>query len=334
MNDRLHSPEVEQDSTSQKAIDTSASTFVAYLRLMRIGNVFTAFANILMGFLVVQSEVAHSGITANNVGTLLGLLAATFCLYSAGMVLNDVFDVERDTAERKRRPIPAGQVSLESARKLGWGLLVLGIFCSLAGGIRGLMIGAAIVISVVLYNWFLKKTNLAPIAMGACRFFNILLGMSLAQTNPAVILGFGQHHLIIAGSIGLFVAGLTWFARTEAKVSSRWLLIFGIAIMAVGLYGLAIFPRYVPPSMRPLNLTPDTAATLIGLLGILTLYRCALAVADPIPAKVQAGVIGCLKSLIFLDASVVLIVSDRMLAIGTLALLIPMLMIGKKIRAT
>ena len=78
MNDRLHSPEVEQDSASQKAVDTSVSTFVAYLRLMRIGNVFTAFANILMGFLVVQSETDPPGITANNVGTLLGLLLLLF----------------------------------------------------------------------------------------------------------------------------------------------------------------------------------------------------------------------------------------------------------------
>ena len=123
------------------------------------------------------------------------------------------------------------------------------------------------------------------------------------------------------------------FARTEAKVSSRWLLAFGVLIMSAGLYGLAMFPRFVPHPNH-LRLDKDTAAMLIGLLGMLTLYRCVLAVIDPVPAKVQAGVIGCLKSLIFLDASVVLIVSDRTLAIVTLALLLPMLILGKKIRAT
>ena len=81
-------------------------------------------------------------------------------------------------------------------------------------------------------------------------------------------------------------------------------------------------------------MNPGTAAMLIGLLGMLTLYRCVQAITNPIPAKVQAGVIGCLQSLIILDASVVLIMNDRILAIGTLALLFPMLIISKKIRAT
>ncbi|MBA64032.1 MAG: hypothetical protein CMJ76_16880 [Planctomycetaceae bacterium] len=333
MNQHPSSCESNQGQDTRQSVETSASTLMAYLRLMRIGNVFTAFANIIMGFLVVQSDAGLTGITGDNAVILLGLLASTFCLYCAGMVLNDVFDVERDTSERKKRPIPSGQISLGNARKLGWGLLVSGILCSLTAGINGLIIASAVAISVVLYDWILKKTHLAPLAMGACRFFNILLGMSMAGSDSALFLGFAKHHLLIAGSIGIFVSGLTWFARTEAKISSRWLLIFGVLVMAIGLYGLAIFPRYVPDP-KQLRLNANTATMLIGLLGMLTLYRCVLAVADPIPAKVQTGVIGCLRSLIFLDAAVVLIVSDRMLAIGTLALLVPMLIIGKRIRAT
>ena len=321
------------EPTDLATTKNSNSNLMSYMKLMRIGNVFTAFANILMGFLVVQADHGVIGLTADDLGILIALLASTFGLYCAGMVLNDVFDVERDTAERHNRPIPQGQVSLAAAKKLGWSLLILGILCSLAAGTNGVILAFAVALSVVLYDWILKQTPIAPLAMGACRTFNILLGMSLAQSNSAVVMGFSQHHLIIAGSIGLFVAGLTWFARTEAKLSSRWLLAFGVLIMSAGLYGLAMFPRFVPHP-NYLRLDKDTAAMLIGLLGMLTLYRCVLAVIDPVPAKVQAGVIGCLKSLIFLDASVVLIVSDRTLAIITLALLLPMLILGKKIRAT
>jgi len=311
----------------------SVHPVMAYMKLMRIGNVFTAFANILMGFLVVQSDIGPSGISADNAGLLAALLTSTFCLYSAGMVLNDVFDVQRDTAERQNRPIPMGQVSLATAKKLGWGLLVLGVVSSLPAGLNGILMATAVAVSVVLYDWILKQTAIAPLAMGACRVFNILLGMSLAKSESSVILGYEQHHLMIAGSIGLFVAGLTWFARTEAKVSNRWLLMFGVLVMATGLFGLATFPQYVP-NPGQLRMHPDTAAMLVGLLGMLTLYRCVQAIANPISAKVQAGVIGCLQSLIILDASVVLIMSDRILAIVTLALLFPMLIIGKKIRAT
>ena len=329
-----HTESTDLPSTNDtNATKSSNNHLMAYMKLMRIGNVFTAFANILMGFLVVQADTGVIGLTTADLVILVALLASTFGLYSAGMVLNDVFDVERDTAERQSRPIPEGQISLAAAQKLGWSLLIFGILCSLAAGKNGVIIAFAVAMSVVLYDWILKQTPIAPIAMGACRTFNILLGMSLAQSNSAVLMGFAQHHLIIAGSIGIFVAGLTWFARTEAKVSSRWLLTFGVLIMSAGLYGLAMFPRFVPHPEH-LRLDKDTAAALIGLLGMLTLYRCVLAVADPVPAKVQAGVVGCLKSLIFLDASVVLIVSDRTLAIVTLALLLPMLIIGKKIRAT
>ena len=323
--------DTEANADPQQA--RSPSTLMAYLKLMRIGNVFTAFANILMGFFVVQADLGFTSLPSEQLLPLLGLLAATFCLYSAGMILNDVFDVERDTAERNNRPIPAGDISLANAQTLGWGLLVIGILCGLSAGTNGLLMATAVGVSVVLYDWVLKQTPIAPIAMGLCRVFNILLGMSLANAESPIFLGFAQHHLLIAGSVGVFVAGLTWFARTEAKVSSRGLLSFGVLTMATGLTGLAMFPQTLPAT-TPLRLTADTAAMLIALLGMLTLYRCILAIADPVPAKVQAGVIGCLKSLIFLDASVILIVSDRMLAIGTLALLLPILVISKKIRAT
>ena len=333
MSETVHDDDTLTNSDESSEPVVSIHPVMSYLKLMRIGNVFTAFTNILMGFLVVQSDLGLSGISADKVGLLAALLISTFCLYSAGMVLNDVFDVHRDTAERQNRPIPMGQVSLATAKKLGWGLLVLGIVSSLPAGLNGILMATAVAVSVVLYDWILKQTAIAPLAMGACRVFNILLGMSLAKSESSVILGYEQHHLLIAGSIGLFVAGLTWFARTEAKVSNRWLLMFGVLVMATGLFGLATFPRYVP-NPGQLRMNPGTAAMLIGLLGMLTLYRCVQAITNPIPAKVQAGVIGCLQSLIILDASVVLIMNDRILAIGTLALLFPMLIISKKIRAT
>ena len=174
----------------------SPSTLMAYLKLMRIGNVFTAFANILMGFFVVQADLGFTSLPSEQLLPLLGLLAATFCLYSAGMILNDVFDVERDTAERNNRPIPAGDISLANAQTLGWGLLVIGILCGLSAGTNGLLMATAVGVSVVLYDWVLKQTPIAPIAMGLCRVFNILLGMSLANAESPIFLGFAQHHLL------------------------------------------------------------------------------------------------------------------------------------------
>ena len=91
--------------------EAQTSRLHAWMQLMRIGNVFTAFANILMGYLVVQSDDEIFTLTVHDAWPLVGLLAATFCLYSSGMVLNDVFDLEQDKAQRSARPLATGAIS-------------------------------------------------------------------------------------------------------------------------------------------------------------------------------------------------------------------------------
>mgnify|MGYP002528113346 CR=1 FL=1 len=96
------------------------SKLLSYLRLFRAPNVFTAAADVVMGFVFVNSSI-QSWIP------LACLLGASCLLYTAGMVLNDVFDVQVDSRERPDRPIPSGQISLSWARWLGFEFLVIGI---------------------------------------------------------------------------------------------------------------------------------------------------------------------------------------------------------------
>ena len=93
---------------------------IAYLKLLRLPNVFTALADIAMGFALVRQQ-------ADPPGLLLCLLASSGFLYLAGMVLNDVWDVEIDRRERPTRPIPSGDVPLNTARMLGFALLSAGV---------------------------------------------------------------------------------------------------------------------------------------------------------------------------------------------------------------
>ena len=304
-----------------------------WMQLLRIGNVFTAFANILMGYLVIRSDADILTLSTQDARPLVGLLAATFCLYSSGMVLNDVFDIEQDKAQRSTRPLAAGVIPLRVAVWFGMGLMLAGILFASTAGMRGCLLGSAIAVSVLLYNRVLKKTPLAPLMMGMCRTLNVLLGMSYVVSDKAIFCGFEKHHLFIAGGIGVFVTGLTWFARTEARTSNRWLLSFGVAIMALGFVCLSSFPTELAPSGR-LQLKPDSTGLLFGVLAILILYRAVAAIFDPRPERVQVGVVHCLRSLIFLDACVVAIVSHSSMAVLTIALLLPMLTISKWIRAT
>ena len=97
-----------------------SSQTLAYMRLFRLPNVFTAIADITMGFLFVRGSL-------EPLGTYLCLLSASCLLYSSGMVLNDVVDVDIDSKLRPQRPIPSGQISLNWAKQLAYGMLALGV---------------------------------------------------------------------------------------------------------------------------------------------------------------------------------------------------------------
>src|SRR5437867_3441682 len=97
--------------------------FRAYAQLLRIPNVFTAMADIFLGWLAVW----HWNYQPPPVITLFLLLGATFCLYCGGMVLNDFFDMAEDRRERPFRPIPSGRVSWRTAGVLGIFLLLAGV---------------------------------------------------------------------------------------------------------------------------------------------------------------------------------------------------------------
>ncbi len=321
-----------------------ATTFAAYLQLFRIANVFTAMADVAMGFLFVHGTLAPLPV-------FVCLLATSSLLYTAGMVLNDVYDVDVDARDRPERPIPSGQVSLRTARALGYGILVCGVglgclsgfLCEMEGAIvwRGGVIASLLGVCIVLYDAVLKATPCGPVAMGACRFLNVLLGMSFAVpvTTAWNIAGFGTHHMIVAGGIGVYVVGVTVFARTEAKESSAWRLWLGTLVMMAGIGVLCLLhrnlPDDLPPRLQSGNMSPELVwVSLICLLGFFILRRCGTAAIDPTPRQVQMAVKHAVISIIVLDAAVVLEVANWYYALGVLALLIPTLMVGRWIYST
>lgn len=312
---------------------------MAYLKLFRIPNLFTALADVLMGFLVVHQ-------TWTPAGPLVCLLIASACIYTAGMVLNDVYDLEVDRVERPQRPLPAGDISLAHARRLGYLMLVIGVLAATATRFwpdsssmpwRSGLVALLLAICVLLYDRVLKKTRAAPLVMGGCRFFNVLLGMSFAQAgaSDAFLFGYEPHHWMIAAGIGGYIAGVTWFARTEAKVSSRWQLGAGVLVMVAGILVLTQFPAVMSEEQKKdLRLPESYIFLLLLVLGATVVYRCTMAVSDPQPGRVQMAVKLCLRSLIFLDAAVALCLAEVSNAILLLALLLPMIILGRWFRST
>src|SRR5216683_79901 len=106
-----------------------------YAQLVRLPNVFTAFADIALGVLATW-QLNPEAFDKAWLWNVLGLLAASGCLYCGGMVWNDVFDLEQDKRERPFRPIPSGRVSRSTATVLGAILLIAGVGCALLAGQR------------------------------------------------------------------------------------------------------------------------------------------------------------------------------------------------------
>ena len=93
-----------------------------WLRLMRLPNLATAAADSMAGYLVVSGLQAVQWPPA---ACLLAVLAS-LGFYAAGMVLNDVYDVAIDRAERPERPLPSGAIAVRRAAAVGNLLMAVG----------------------------------------------------------------------------------------------------------------------------------------------------------------------------------------------------------------
>ena len=194
---------------------------LAWFQLLRLANVLTAVADVAMGYLVT-----HGSLESTPQFILLG--SASCLLYLSGMVLNDVFDAPVDARDRPGRPIPSGLIPHRTAAFVGWTMLTSGVLAAsitsyIARDGRPAMVAAGLAACIVFYDGVFERTPLAPLAMGACRMLNVLLGMSLGPlatevATPYVRWGTAAAWLI-AGGIGIYIVGVTIFARTEAHTT-------------------------------------------------------------------------------------------------------------------
>jgi 4-hydroxybenzoate polyprenyltransferase len=176
----------------------------------------------------------------------------------------------------------------------------------------------------------LKQTPLGPVAMGACRMLNVLLGMSVAA-GP-----WRGEHWLVAVAVGTYIVGVTWFARTEAQASRRVPLALATAVILAGIGLLSRLRQFA----RPADVVPLLAAephrwdllmlVLAGLIG----FRCLRAVVEPLPTRVQMVVRQCILSLVLLDAAACFVVRGMGGALAVMALLVPAILLGQWFRST
>lgn len=327
--------------------EESSATLRDWLQLIRLPNVFTVLADTSAAFLLVAGSF-------QPVAALVIVLSSVVCLYWAGMVLNDVWDVEVDREQRSTRPLAAGRIAVASANRFGWALLIVGVVLAAAcglvgrklsggeGAVGGMLPGAVgllLAIAIVLYDGPLKRMPIAPVAMGMCRFLSFLLGASagmLATQAVSPIEGFPffeNHVLAMAGGFAIYIVGVTIMARGEAIGGQRGKLGFGLAVTLAGLALLAYAPQMATATRFQMDINKGFPLLIAALAANVT-YRAGRAIMYPEPRNIQMTIKVAILMLIPLSATIAFLAGGYLPALSIFALLVPSMYLGSFLRVT
>ncbi len=353
-----------------------------WAQLVRLPNVFTLFSDCIVAAIVATGRLGP--LTAT-----IPIVFASLCAYWAGMILNDVVDIDEDRQLRPDRPLASGRISQVIAGHVATGMLLIGPILILAAMTfhqsQPLWLGFAFLSSVLLslavrsYDSPVKRTPLGPPLMGICRSLNILMvGFSmlaltqaggvaselapdaavanaidvlivdplLSQSSgaggsvegqsairlPDVI--FPKPLLGLALGIGLYIFGVTVYARREEQESSAAGLSLGILLELAGLVVIGLLPSFAE-THQAWTLNPRQGyPLLITLIGLTVANRGIAGVMHPVPRKVQLAVKHAILTLILIDAAVVLMWAGAWYGCAVVALLLPALSSAMRFRST
>ncbi len=198
----------------------SPSAWRAWLEMARVSNTPTTISNTVAGAVLVSTTAA--------VGTVAVVAVAIALFYTAGMILNDVFDEAIDRRERPERPLPSGVVSRQAALLAVIVLFVAGELLLALEGWRPVVAGLGLIGLIVLYDAWHKGNALSPLLMAACRLMvYVIAGLAVASALNTELWG-------AAALLFVYVVGLTQVAKAESGgIASRWPV---LAVLAPAVY--------------------------------------------------------------------------------------------------
>lgn len=189
------------------------TTLRTWAELTRISNIPTVFTNVLVGVAFGSGPGAFPWLAFAVTCVAVGLL------YGAGMVMNDLFDLEVDRRERPQRALPSGRVSIRAAWMFVLASLIAGpallYFVRSGAGLLALFLAGLI----VAYNWLHAQTLLSVFLMGMCRA--AVYGVAIFAVADRPPRGFEYP----VAALVWYVALLSIVARREASsgpLDVRW----------------------------------------------------------------------------------------------------------------
>jgi 4-hydroxybenzoate polyprenyltransferase len=218
--------------------------FRQYLLLIRAPNLFTVPSNILSGYF------ATTLLGDVDIVTLLLLIFSSLFLYIAGIILNDYFDINVDRRERPNRPLASGQITKRTASLIATLLIVAGNLLSWFVSWNSLAISLCLTIVIFVYNFRLKRNRASnPVTMGSARLLNVLLGGSSAL---GLVTKMDLTLVFVGYCFFLYTASISLLSLKEVSTGERFshkswipiLLSFFIVLLTIGSILVAGFSGY------------------------------------------------------------------------------------------
>lgn len=175
-----------------------------WLVLLRVPNLFTVPGDPLAGFFLAGGAGWRA---------LTGAALAASAAYGAGLIINDVADVETDRRKRPWRPLPAGDLPVAAAKSAAGVLMMVGAVAAAAAGLACLAAYAVLILLICLYNLAAKKSVFGAPVMGLCRGGSVALGWAAAGGDMLL-------PAIYAGFVFLYITVITVAARRETEYAA------------------------------------------------------------------------------------------------------------------
>lgn len=135
-------------------------------------------------------------------------------------------------------------------------------------------------------------------------------------------------------AMGIYICGVTTYARREEQTSSQPTLALGAMLELVGLIAAACIPMWHAGRIMEWRLGSQAFPVLVGLIGVTILNRAVAGLMHPVPRKVQLAVKHAILSIIMIDAAIVLHFAGQFYGIGVVLLLLPALLGSIRVRTT
>jgi 4-hydroxybenzoate polyprenyltransferase len=297
----------------------------AYLQLVRAPNLITAAADVVAGF-SLMTWLADAPFGHPRWHKLAALAFVSMALYASGVIFNDCLDAEKDLRHRPDRPIPSGAVPLGRAFLLGAFLTLVALIVAMFLSWATVVCAGALIVCIWAYNLPLRRTALTgALAMGSCRFLNMLLGMSTGTSMSYFSFRKYPDLVLAPALLGTYVVIVTLVSTYEDRPAGRsaaWVLV-GSAV-GMGAVLLTAMLGLVGTLAGQLLL----AALLVVLVGIFVMPLMKLTF-----ASVRRAVGLSVMLIIAFDAALVLGVRDApaWLGLGTLGAMAPAWLLARKI---